>query len=258
MKEIIVAKNSSGPLKAIVLICLIIVTGRSWAIWWPVRFLLLAATFTIAYVAVERYSRMKLSVTADKVHVVNFNSKFTLQLDSVKIDDEKNHAAWPQDDFVRFKDGAMRNQSADEDEVDPLDLSVNDLKPGEEATVEDDGEVINLADVTNINDAPSAQASNAEDDDAADLDGQFAELLGQDTDEEFEEDLLEDLEIPEHIPTTPVVREVKKARSLILTDASGTKAQVGVAPAYGTRLDEIAEDLYVAIDRMRAINGEVA
>ena len=43
----------------------------------------------------------------------------------------------------------------------------------------------------------------------------------------------------------------KKARALCLTDASGIKVPVGVAPSYGTRLDEIAEDLYIAIDRMR-------
>lgn len=252
MKEIVVAKNSAGPLKLFVLICLIIVTGRSWAIWWPVRFALLAAVFTIAYVAVERYSRMKLSVTANEVHVVNFNSKFTLALDSVKIDDERNHTAWPQDDFVRFKDGAMRNQSAD-DEDNPLDLSVNDPDPehgdSSEENSEGDAEVINLADVTDISEARSAAGGLAD---------PLGDIVADNEDDEFEEDLLDGLDIPEHVPTTPNVREVKKARSLILTDASGTKAQVGVAPSYGTRLDEIAEELYIAIDRMRAINGEVA
>lgn len=251
MKEIIVAKNSSGPLKLFVLICLIIVTGRSWAIWWPVRFMLLAAVFTIAYVAVERYSRMKLSVTANAVHVVNFNSKFTLQLDSVTIDDERNHAAWPQDDFVRFKDGVMRNQSADDEDA-PLDLSVNDPGSGDTdglADSVDSDDLIDLADVTNISDAPSASGGLAD---------PLGDIVAEGDDDEFEEDLLDELDIPEHVPTTPNVREIKKARSLILTDASGTKAQVGVAPAYGTRLDEIAEELYIAIDRMRAINGEVA
>ncbi len=223
MKEIVVARNSSGPLKVLVLIFLIIVTGRSWAIWWPVRFMLLAAVFSIAYVAVERYSRMKLSVTAEKVHVVNFNSRYSLDLDSVRIDDEKNHGAWPQDDIVRFKDGTMRNQMSDAEP--DADLAAND-------EVEDN--VLDLSDAL----AANAEKSNGE--------------------EVFEEDLMEDLEMPDEVAPPSNVRQIKKARLLILTDESGVKAQVGVAPSYGARLDEIAEELYIAIDRMRAVGGKAS
>ena len=46
--------------------------------------------------------------------------------------------------------------------------------------------------------------------------------------------------------------ETQPARVLYLTDGSGAHVRVGVAPSYGSRLDAIAEDLYVAIDTMRS------
>ena len=41
-------------------------------------------------------------------------------------------------------------------------------------------------------------------------------------------------------------------RSLYVMDDSGRKVHVGVAPAYGSRLDRIAEDLIRAIERMKS------
>lgn len=228
MKEIIVARNSTGLIKGFAFICLVIVTGRSWPIWWPVRFALLAATFSLAYICVERYSRMKLSVTKDKVHVVNFNSKFSLSLDSVRIDDEVNTKAWPQDDQVQVRDGMMHNAPVDEENAEAeVDLAGDDGVDEEElfrrATADLEG-----------------------------LDFDDAEVIDDVVDHE---ELIEQSPVPELIPTPQNRREVKKPRSLVLTDASGVRAQVGVAPAYGSRLDEIAEDLYIAIDRMRAIQS---
>ena len=43
----------------------------------------------------------------------------------------------------------------------------------------------------------------------------------------------------------------KTGRMLYLTDGSGRKVHVGLAPVYGSRLDTIAEDLYRAIDMMK-------
>lgn len=40
-------------------------------------------------------------------------------------------------------------------------------------------------------------------------------------------------------------------RALYVTDDSGRKVRVGLAPMHGSRLDTIAEDLYRAIARMR-------
>lgn len=42
------------------------------------------------------------------------------------------------------------------------------------------------------------------------------------------------------------------ARALWLSDASGEEVRVGVAPSYGSRLDEVAEDLILAIDEHRS------
>lgn len=157
-EEIVVAKSSAGPAKLLALLCVAIVVIRSWTVQWPFRVGVVAFTVWLAYLLVTKFSSMKLSVSRSAVHVVNFNSRFELDIDTVKIEDEKNPEAWPHDDnFV--------------------------ARP-----------------------APKDEAQR------------LAE---------------------------------KKARLLILTDASGVKANVGVAPSYGTRLDEIAEDLYIAIDRMR-------
>lgn len=156
MKEIVVARSSTGPFSALIYVSLIIVVGRGWAIWWPVRFLFFAVVFAVAINLLNRMRNMKLSVTPEQVHVVNFNSKFALDINSVRIDDQNNPNAWPQ----------------------------NDLVP--------------------------------------------AEALGQNA------------------------ASSSGARELMLTDDTGVKANVGVAPSYGSRLDEIAEDLYIAIDRMRA------
>ena len=41
------------------------------------------------------------------------------------------------------------------------------------------------------------------------------------------------------------------ARILVLTDASGKKTHVGVAPPFGSRLDTVAEDLISAIEERR-------
>lgn len=156
MKEIVVARSSTGPFTALIYVSLFIVVVRGWAIIWPVRFGLYIVVFSIAITLLNRMRNMKLSVTPEKVHVVNFNSKFALDINSVRIDDQNNPNAWPQNDFV----------------------------------------------------PPEALASNT---------------AGS-----------------------------TQARELMLTDHTGIKANVGVAPSYGTRLDEIAEDLYIAIDRMRA------
>lgn len=161
VEEIVVARSSTGPAKAIAYVSIVIVVVRAWAIIWPVRVVFLAVVFWIIYVLLQRLTGMKLSVSHESVHVVNFNSKFELDINSVRIDDEKNPHAWPKDDFIKVK-------------PDPP-------KDPEEAAEEN----------------------------------------------------------------------AKKARTLVLTDDTGIKAPVGVAPSYGTRLDEIAEGLYIAIDRMR-------
>lgn len=46
--------------------------------------------------------------------------------------------------------------------------------------------------------------------------------------------------------------ETKKARSLVLVDSSEQQVRVGVAPAYGRRLDTITENLNIAIARHRS------
>ncbi len=143
----------------------LIVLARGWPAMWQVRVLLYTVTFLVAYELIRRIRQMKLSVTPEVVHVVNFNSKFALDLESVRIDDENNPDVWPQDDFM--------------------------------------------------SDRPTS----------ADTDG------------------------------STVAANSGKARSLCLTDDSGIKVPVGVAPSYGTRLDEISEDLYIAIDRMRAVGS---
>lgn len=57
---------------------------------------------------------------------------------------------------------------------------------------------------------------------------------------------------------TPDVREAlgdgdkSEARALWLSDGTGEEVRVGVAPSYGSRLDEVAEDLMVAIDERRS------
>lgn len=157
-EEIVVAKSSTGPAQVLAFLSVGIVVGRTWTIQWPVRFALVAFTFGVAYLLLSKLAGMKLSVSQKAVHVVNFNSRFELDINTVRIEDQKNPEAWPHDDII---------------EVNP--------EPKDE---------------------------------------------------------LQQL-------------EEKKARALILTDASGVKAPVGVAPSYGSRLDEIAEDLYIAIDRMR-------
>ena len=43
-----------------------------------------------------------------------------------------------------------------------------------------------------------------------------------------------------------------RARQLYLTDDNGAEAMVGLAPSYGSRLDDIAEDLYSALAVMRS------
>lgn len=160
MEEIVVARSSTGPAKALAFICVAIVMVRGWSIMWPVRIILFLGTLWVAHTLLNRLERMKLSVTSEVVHVVNFNSKFALDLQSVRIDDEKNPDAWPQNDIIEA-----------------TDVSSN-------------------------------------------------------------------------------VAGSKRARVLCLTDDSGLKAQVGVAPSYGSRLDEIAEELYIAIDRMREVTAE--
>ncbi len=159
MDEIVVARSSTGPAKVLAALCVGIVLVRGWGIWWPVRIPLYLGVLYVAHMLLGRLERMKLSVTPEVVHVVNFNSKFALDLQTVRIDDAKNPDAWPQNDMV----GA--------------------------------GEF----------------AANAPDN--------------------------------------------KQARMLCLTDDSGIKAQVGVAPSYGARLDEIAEELYIAVDRMREVTS---
>lgn len=154
--EIVVAKSSTGPFTALVYVCVAIVLIRGWIVPWQGRVVLYAVTLLVAYEAQSRMRAMKLSVTTDSVHVVNFNSKYVLDLDSVRIDDEKNRETWPQNDVV----------------------SAEDLAVG-------------------------SAGSNS-------------------------------------------------ARVLCLTDDSGIKAKVGVAPSYGSRLDEIAEGLHEAIETMRS------
>lgn len=159
MEEIVVARSPTGPAKLLAFVCVAIVMIRGWTIWWPVRVVLFLGTLWVAHALLSRLERMKLSVTPEVVHVVNFNSQFELDLQSVRIDDAKNPDAWPQDDVVE---------------------------------------------------ARSVRANTA---------------------------------------------GSKQARMLCLTDDSGVKAQVGVAPSYGSRLDEIAEELYIAVDRMREVTA---
>lgn len=159
MEEIVVARSSTGPAKVLAFVCVGIVMVRGWTVWLPLRALLFLGTLWAAHTLLNRLERMKLSVTPEVVHVVNFNSKYELDLRSVRIDDESNPDAWPQDDII-----------------DTASLASN-------------------------------------------------------------------------------VAGSKRARMLCLTDDSGVKAQVGVAPSYGTRLDEIAEELYIAVDRMREVTA---
>lgn len=157
--EIVVAKSSTGPFTALVYFCVIVVLIRGWIIPWQARVVLYAVTLLVAYEAQSRMRGMKLSVTPKSVHVVNFNSKYELDLETVRIDDEKNPETWPQNDVVAAEDLAVGSAGS------------------------------------------------------------------------------------------------KQARILCLTDDSGIKAKVGVAPSYGSRLDQIAEDLNAAIVRMRT-DGE--
>lgn len=156
VKEIVVARSSTGPFTALVYFCVIIVAIRGWVIPWQPRAVLYAVTLMVAYEAQRRMRGMKLSVTSDSVHVVNFNSSYVLDLDSVRIADEKNRETWPQNDVVSAEDLAVGSAGS------------------------------------------------------------------------------------------------RSARVLCLTDDSGIKAKVGVAPSYGSRLDEIAEGLHDAVDKMRS------
>ena len=58
------------------------------------------------------------------------------------------------------------------------------------------------------------------------------------------------------IPLNEVEIHDNRDRSPLLSNGSSPRVPISIAPAFGSRLDTIAEDLYRAIDKMKASHPE--